>query len=192
MFLQDFLCAELEFMFERLSNQARFILMIVDKKLVVSGRRKADIVSELKSLNFKPIPKIKAIKGAQANENAPRIAGEEESDLEEDIGGAALNNSSDDFDYLLSLSISTLTREKVDKLKKERDDKQMELEALLRRSPIDLWEEDLDNFLVEWEKSCEAHRKNKEAQAAKGKGKGKAVNGVAAAKAKAKKVAKVM
>jgi DNA topoisomerase-2 len=85
-------------LFERLTNQARFVKMIVDKELVVSNRKKVDIVADLKSLKFRPFPKI--IKA--------REAGEEEEALEEaDVGNAS------DYDYLLGMAISSLTREKV-------------------------------------------------------------------------------
>ena len=43
---------------EKMSNQARFIRMIVDGKLIVSKKRKAVLVAELREKSFKPIPKV--------------------------------------------------------------------------------------------------------------------------------------
>ena len=49
---------------DKVSNQARFIQMIVDKELVISGRKKVDVVAELRKKNFRPFPKAKKIKAA--------------------------------------------------------------------------------------------------------------------------------
>jgi len=37
---------------------ARFVQMIIDRELVVSKRKKADIVAELRSLKFRPFPRV--------------------------------------------------------------------------------------------------------------------------------------
>jgi DNA topoisomerase-2 len=109
--------------------------MIVEKKLVVSGRRKADIVADLRKHEFKPFPKVVKGKGAEQ---------EDEEDQEEDAG------SDNDFDYLLGMAIWSLTKEKIERLLQQAGDKEAELLLLLEKSPIDLWNKDLDDFLVEW------------------------------------------
>jgi DNA topoisomerase-2 len=91
------LAAELQNVFEKLTNQARFVKMIVDKELVISNRKKADIIVDLKKHKFRPFPKIKKAKEA----------GEEEEALEDDT------SSGSDYDYLLGMAISSLTKEKV-------------------------------------------------------------------------------
>jgi hypothetical protein len=48
--------------FEKLTNQARFVKMIVDKQLSVSNRKKADIVAELRKKEFRPFPKVSKAK----------------------------------------------------------------------------------------------------------------------------------
>ena len=47
---------ELQTEFERLTNQARFIQMIVDKELVISNKKKVDVIAELRKLQFRPFP----------------------------------------------------------------------------------------------------------------------------------------
>lgn len=89
---------ELNKQFERLSNQARFVQMIITKELTVSNKKKTVIVAELRSLKFKPIPKTKKQKEEDENESA----------LEEEDEGQA-----SDFDYLLGMAIWSLTAEKV-------------------------------------------------------------------------------
>jgi len=101
---QDHVSNELSNELDKLNNQARFVKMIVDKELVVSNRKKADIVAELRRKDFKPFPKV-----AQAKE-----AGETAEVVEEEPEVPTLNNDSNsDFDYLLGMAIWNLTKEKV-------------------------------------------------------------------------------
>jgi len=55
---RDFLANELQSQFEKLSNQVRFVKMIVGKELVVSNRNKADIVEDLPQKKFRPFLKV--------------------------------------------------------------------------------------------------------------------------------------
>ena len=101
---QDHVSNELSNELDKLNNQARFVKMIVEKELVVSNRKKADIVSELRRKEFKPFPKV-----AQAKE-----AGETADVVEEEPEAPTVNNESNsDFDYLLGMAIWNLTKEKV-------------------------------------------------------------------------------
>ncbi|KAJ1967690.1 DNA topoisomerase 2, partial [Dimargaris verticillata] len=72
-------------------------------------------------------------------------------------GSQATGDSAADFDYLLSMPIWNLTREKVEQMLKERDAKQAEVDVLLKTSPAQLWNADLDDFLVAWEEKLADH-----------------------------------
>lgn len=96
--MQDYLANELQMTFEKLTNQARFVQMIVNKDLVVSNRKKVDIVADLRRHKFRPFPKTSA-KTSQETEPA-----EEENEEE---------GTQTDFDYLLGMAIWSLTKEKV-------------------------------------------------------------------------------
>ncbi|WVR06937.1 hypothetical protein IAU60_003973 [Kwoniella sp. DSM 27419] len=133
---KQWLADEINKQFEKLSNQARFVQLIITKELVVSNKKRSDLVSELRSLKFKPFPK----------KEKAREAGENEDALEEEDTGLA-----SDYDYLLGMAIWSLTAEKVEKLLAERDTKEQELMELLKLSPQDIWNRDLDNFLGEWQ-----------------------------------------
>lgn len=128
--------------------------MIVDKELVVSNRKKADIVAELRKNNFRPFPKISAAK--KQGETADALEDEDEAEEEEDTidveesKGSAANALTSDYDYLLGMPIYSLTREKIEKLKGQAGDKEKELLALLEKTPKSLWNDDLDVFLKEW------------------------------------------
>lgn len=112
--------------------------MIIDKQLVVSNRRKVDIVADLRKHDFKPFPKVAKAKNPEAEEN-------QDEEQEEDTGADS------DYDYLLGMAIWSLTKERIEKLLQQAGDKEVELLALLEKSPIDLWNKDLDDFLVEYE-----------------------------------------
>ena len=77
--------------------------MIVKRELSVSNRKKADIVTELRKLDFRPFPKVAKAKAAGELEEVV------EAEEEENQTGA-----SSDYDYLLGMAIWSLTKEKVD------------------------------------------------------------------------------
>ncbi|KAK0198122.1 DNA topoisomerase II [Armillaria mellea] len=137
---KDYLAGELQDAFEKLSNQARFVQMIIDKKLVVSNRKKVDIVADLRHHEFRPYPKKpKGPKVADDDENQDNAAEEVDDELDTD------------FDYLLTMPIYNLTKEKIEKLRQQAADKEAELLALLEVTPKQMWNDDLDNFLVMYE-----------------------------------------
>ena len=96
--MQDFLANELQMAFEKLVNQARFVQMIVKKELVISNRKKVDIVVDLRRHNFRPFSKT------STNTSGETEPAEEDNEEE---------GTQTDFDYLLGMAISSLTKEKV-------------------------------------------------------------------------------
>jgi DNA topoisomerase-2 len=133
--------------------------MIIDGKLVVSKKKKSVLVAELHKLNFKPIPKLADAKKQGEFEEVV----EEEDDAEDAAPG--LN----DFDYLLGMAIWSLTQERVEKLLKQIGDKEVEVDALIKLAPKDLWTKDLDELLEEWHTQLEVE----ETRAKKSKSKGR-------------------
>lgn len=125
---------------DKMSNQSRFIQMIIDGKLVISKKKKSTLVAELQKLNFKPFPKVADAQKAGELEDAA-----EDEDTENDAEAGA-----NDYDYLLGMAIWSLTQERVEKLLKQIGDKEMEIDALIQLSPKDLWTRDLDAFIQEW------------------------------------------
>lgn len=73
--------------------------MIVDRQLIVSNRKRAEIVAELRTLDFRPFPKVAKAKSAGETEDVVEDEEEEGADS--------------DYDYLLGMPIYSLTREKV-------------------------------------------------------------------------------
>ncbi|TFK76656.1 type II DNA topoisomerase [Pluteus cervinus] len=145
---KDYLADDLQNALEKLNNQARFIQMIVDRQLNVSNRKKAEIVADLRKHQFRPFPKVVQAKESGENEDA-------EEDEDEGEGRTS------DYDYLLGMAISSLTKEKIAKLRQQSADKEAELMTLLEKSPKDLWNADLDKFMAEWEADCQRYEEQK-------------------------------
>lgn len=121
-------------------NKYRFIRCVVEGSIIVSNRRRADLFLELKEKGFTPFPKKKsAADVAIAGSTDDTEETEENSELA--IGQGV---SSSDYDYLLSLAIGTLTAEKMQELKDERDKLVQEVEGLKRSTVKSLWINDLD------------------------------------------------
>ncbi|KAJ8613066.1 hypothetical protein MRB53_037118 [Persea americana] len=135
-----YMLGEMQKELEKLSNQARFVKMIIDGELIVAKKKKAALVAELLARHFKPIPKIADAK----KEGEFEMVVEEEESEEDKVPGA------NDFDYLLGMAIWSLTQERIDRLMKQIGDKETEIDTLIRESPTDLWTHDLDEFLNEW------------------------------------------
>jgi len=90
------LLRELERELDKLNNQANFIRMIVDGKLIISKKKKAVLVQELRSKNFKPIPKVSDAR--KEGEFEPALQDEDAEDPAQEKEGAS------DYDYLLGVS----------------------------------------------------------------------------------------
>eukprot|EP00897_Mesotaenium_endlicherianum_P007582 jgi/Mesen1/6852/ME000351S05970 len=141
----------------KLDNRVRFILAVVNGDLVVSNRKKADLLAELKAKDFASMdeivtikPKLAVASQTEADDSAEVV----EPNGEEPKAGASVGRASS-YEYLLGMSLWSLTLELVQSLCKERDAKKEVREALLETDPKSLWEADLDAFLAALEASEE-------------------------------------
>ena len=99
---QQFQLADMQRELDRLSNQARFVQMIIDNKLTISKKQKNVLMAELKKLGFKAYAKLEDAKTAGEEQQVAEELGDEED--------AAMGAR--DYDYLLgvcSFSISSIT-----------------------------------------------------------------------------------
>ncbi|TKY49610.1 DNA topoisomerase 2 [Spatholobus suberectus] len=129
-----------------LDNKVRFILGVVSGEIIVSNRKKADLLMELQQKGFTPMPR----KGKSAE---PQVAGANDEEEQEDDNNAKEQETSSvegakrgDYEYLLSMSIGTLTLESVQKLLAEKDEKEKELEILKATPSKSMWLNDLDEL----------------------------------------------
>ncbi|KAM8728948.1 DNA topoisomerase 2-alpha isoform 1-T1 [Acanthopagrus schlegelii] len=152
----------------KLTNQARFILEKIQGTLVIENKPKKELIRMLQQMGYDSDP-VKAWKEAQ-EKNEEEMEQEDEEEAEKE------DTSGPDYNYLLSMPMWFLTKEKKDELCKQRDAKITELNTLKKKSPADMWKEDLAAFSEELEK-LEAKEKENAAMPVvkKGAGKGKAV-----------------
>lgn len=165
-------CAEaLQSQLTRLSEQARFVKLIIDKKFSIANKKRAALVEELQKNKFARFSKLgRLIKESEA----PQLFVEDAEDLleeeEEEVGDVSRLNTQTvttlqtdenehipenvyvQYDYLLGMSLWSLTKERYDKLLQQKGAKEEELNVLLGKSAKDLWNEDMDAFLVSWQK----------------------------------------
>ncbi|RDW79514.1 DNA topoisomerase 2 [Coleophoma cylindrospora] len=134
--------AKLNTEYRKIRNQARFVMEIIDNKLVVSKKKKPVLVAELRKRDYEAFPKVSEAK--KAGEDDDVVENEDEVTADEDAGAR-------DYDYLLGLPIWSLTQERVDKLKQQMAMKKEEHDSLENMNEKDLWCKDLDDFVQEWE-----------------------------------------
>ncbi|XP_037611591.1 DNA topoisomerase 2-alpha isoform X3 [Sebastes umbrosus] len=126
----------------KLTNQARFILEKVQGTLVIENKPKKELIRMLQEMGYDSDP-VKAWKQAQ-EKNVETVEEETEETEEEDTSGP-------DYNYLLNMPMWYLTKEKKDELCRQRDAKLTELDTLKKKSPADMWKEDLAAFCEELE-----------------------------------------
>lgn len=158
---KDMMADNLQNQLTKLSEQARFIKMVIEKKLSVANKKRQAMVDELQSYNFtrftkegKPVTTEPVVPGeqmAKEEEEIGDISGLNLGVVEDDGGEFKPETTYSQYDYLLGMAIWALTRERYEKLLKQRDEKQQELTMLLKQSAKDLWNADLDKFLVDWQ-----------------------------------------
>ena len=116
-------------------NQVRFILAVISGDIIVNNRKRAELFQELKQKKYDPFPKKKPTA-------EPVAVGSTEVDEENDDGPAEAAAS--DYEYLLAMSIGTLTMEKVKELIAQQNKVEADLEILRNTEPKTLWLRDLD------------------------------------------------
>uniref|UniRef100_UPI0037E88711 DNA topoisomerase 2-alpha n=1 Tax=Semicossyphus pulcher TaxID=241346 RepID=UPI0037E88711 len=170
MLRKDWLAGMLGAESAKLTNQARFIIEKIQGTLVIENKPKKELIRMLQEMGYDSDP-VKAWKQAQ-EKNQEEMDEEEEAAAE---GGAEQEDTSGpDYNYLLSMPMWFLTKEKKEELCKQRDAKMTELDTLKKKTPVDLWKADLAAFSEELE-TLEAKEKDSVTVPVKKAGKGKAV-----------------
>jgi DNA topoisomerase-2 len=161
-----------------LDNKARFVEEVCSGDLVVSNRKRAELLSDLQNRGYDLFPKEEK----KAEEG-------EEADEEEDNASDA--NLAKGYEYLLGMKIWSLTFERAEELRRQLAEKTDEVASLEATEPQTIWlndlsaiEEALDERDVEY-----AAEAKKESQA-QSKAKVRVAKQASAAAKKAKKASK--
>ncbi|KAK4943545.1 DNA topoisomerase 2 [Elasticomyces elasticus] len=147
---KEWLLQDMQKDLRRLTNQARFIQMIIDGKLSISKKKKNVLIAELQKLGFDPFPKTK-----DASKESEILQAGDDEEAEDDSTDAS------SYDYLLGMALWSLTQERVEKLLKQIGDKEEEIDVLMKKSKEDLWLHDLDEFIAEWKLQLEEEHNRK-------------------------------
>ena len=124
-----------------ISVKVKFIMDIINNILKINNVPKAEIIKQLEKLKY---PKVLNTK----------VLNEEEYQKLNEVNQKLCN-----YEFLIKMPIYNLTKEKVDELKKEKGDVEHELQSLKSKTNKDLWNEDLDEFLVSYKKFMDSYYK---------------------------------
>ena len=115
---RDYEIENLEIRVHDLEERANFVDSVTSGKVVLSNRPRDSIVSELRERGFSEYPR-----GRKDDDEKKRP-----------------------YDHLLSMSLSELSRERIDRLRSQSDRASLDLSTLQATSPSDLWISDLDKL----------------------------------------------
>merc|ERR1711981_437694 len=169
---KEYLIQKLTAECKTLANKARFVKEICDDTLVIKKKKKSVVFDLLSNANYDPDP-WKAFQRTRMTVEQRRQMEEEE---KEKAGEDDTTSDSKEFGYLLGMNMMSLTLERIEKLMKERDDKQKDLNKIKKTTPEQMWLVDLEKFEEELEKveAKEAEERDKEMPAKASKSKSRA------------------
>jgi DNA topoisomerase-2 len=152
---------------DKLDNRVKFVTAVIAGELVVANRKKQDLVADLRKRGFKALPMCAEKKMSTQDADA-----DENENENENGGGAARGGAGgDEYDYLLSMKLWSLTAERVQELTRTREAKRAELDALLATTAASLWLADLDRLelaLDEFDAAADEETKQDTAARVKG------------------------
>ncbi len=130
----------------KLDNVARFIVEKIRGELKVEGLKKNDLIKLLgeKGYDSDPVRKWKERVVKERGYLHEAVVGSAIETDEDDV-----NNSKQDYNYLLSMPLWNLTLEKKEEILRQQKEKNLELEKLKTKSVEEMWLDDLGEFSVE-------------------------------------------
>ncbi|MCL7048730.1 hypothetical protein MKW94_004884 [Papaver nudicaule] len=136
------LLENLELDLKKLDNKVRFILGVVKREIIVSNRKRVELFLELHQKGFDAFPK----KAKDGESSKPEDAEEnEENEASSELLGSK-GVRAQDYEYLLSMAIGSLTLEKVQELCNEREKLVGEVAELKCATEKSLWMKDLESL----------------------------------------------
>lgn len=155
---KDYMTNRLQWEVEKLSHQVRFIKMIIENSLKVTNKPHKQILGELETNGFPRINKEGKPFYGKTNEQIKELVDEEivaEKEDDEAADEGEIVNGPDElygsYEYLLGMRIWSLTKERYERLLKQKQEKQAELEILLELSAQQLWEADIEDFAAAYD-----------------------------------------
>ena len=145
---KEYLVSKLEKETNKLNNMVRFILAIIEGSLKITNRPRKEIMKDLVRMKFDCY--FQESKKIQSTTGDVVVNQESEEGVDMEVeGDKETNNLSRGYSYLLSMKMWSLTKEVVEKLKKDLAVIEEKLRVLKAKTPQQSWEEDLDAFVNE-------------------------------------------
>ncbi|CAI5759186.1 unnamed protein product [Candida verbasci] len=169
---KDYLIVNLKNNLTMLEEQLRFIKYIINDEIHIKNVKRKEVIQQLQDKKFKKFSKdgkpIEDVLETEEEEEEEEIGDISALNLKiDEVENTENNNNSDtqeehrpetlqsSYEYLLGMSIWSLTHERYLKLSQQKQMKEAELNDLLGKSAKDLWMIDLDEFLVEYDNFLE-------------------------------------
>jgi len=132
---KDLLLKKLKYEQKMLTNKARFVEEVCSGDLVVSNRKRKDILHDLRDRGYDLMDKEQDGNGISDTD--------EEADVEVEQDDSTLAKG---YEYLLGMKIWSLTYEKAEELRRQVAEKNQQVDILTATSPSQIWCNDLDEI----------------------------------------------
>jgi len=155
---KDYLISKLDSEYRMLLNKVKFINAFIDGSLVLQNRKRYELLQTLEKDGYECFDgdAHKKFKIGGSGRKSKSAGEENANDSDDDYSLASITSGTSQqmqevelvkgYDYLLSMRLWSLTKEKVDQLKLHLKSKKEELDKLRRTSITDLWLRDLDDL----------------------------------------------
>ena len=130
----------------RLNSKVEFIKGIIEDKIIINKKKKAEIIEQLISQKF-PLIYTEVVE----NEKREIIVDLNKKELSKNRHTQVLKSNK--YDYLIKLPIDSLTEEKIAELEKLKADHEKMRDELIAKSEKDLYLSDLKEFLDTYKKN---------------------------------------
>ena len=160
---KNYLLNKIGYALEKNENKKKFITLFLNGVINFRGRSRKDILKLLKENKLKTNKELKKIYQDAFKINSTEIIVSND-DTEHIIEDSNEENDLD-YDYLMNMNIWSLTPEKINELDNIISKERNEYDILNKNSPSNLWKEDLEKFIDEYNKIInEIEGKNIEAE----------------------------
>ncbi|KPI85110.1 DNA topoisomerase ii [Leptomonas seymouri] len=158
---KDYLLGELRRLTSKLENMVRFVREVVEGTLIVTKRKKKELLEDLQRRQYLPFPpyskkKVSAMTveedeeeqraEARVNEEESLVWANADAAAEEDVEAREtpeLRRATRAYDYLLGMKLWNLTAEMIARLEAQLQRARNDTATMEARTPKDLWTEDL-------------------------------------------------
>lgn len=148
---RDYMLEKLKYEMEFITCKAKFIQYVIEGKIVVNNKSKQDIYAQLEKHQFPKIivpDKVKKGEEEEGDDENKEDSNKKKIYYAEQFAKMSAEESAKGYNYLLTMTIYSLTMEKYKELLDEKTTKSAEFNALDSKTPIDLWKDDLDQIEI--------------------------------------------